>query len=90
MTVVPDHLPRGAVTTVTVQGTGFLAGATPQMSGATLSNVQLLDDSTMTFDATLPGTVTAGANHLVIMVPGSGAGLFTGSSGLCSNCVTYQ
>ncbi len=88
--VTPEHLPRGASTSITVQGTGFMAGATPHLPGASLSNVLLVDEGTMTFDAHLPGTAAAGTKDLVILVPGSGAGLFTGSTGLCSNCVTYQ
>jgi Tol biopolymer transport system component len=88
--VIPDHLPVGATTSVTVTGTNFLPGATPWLNGATLSNVEIVDESTITMVITISAGIPTGTYDLGVNLFGTGPGAFTGSSATCVNCVTFQ
>lgn len=86
--VVPDHLPIGATTSVTVTGSDFLAGAQPLL-GAWVSNVVIVDEHTLTMDVTVPAHMPAGARTLVVSLPGTGPGVLRGAVGKCQDCVTF-
>jgi len=86
--VVPEMLPIGATTSVTITGTDFLSGVSPQINGAQLSNIVIVDENTMTMDATVNSGANSGARDVVVLLYGTGAGAFTGSSNICDLCVT--
>ena len=88
--VVPGTLPIGATTPVTVNGANFLAGATPSVTGAgiTLSNIVVVDENTITMDVTVDPGTTAGAQNVFVALYGTGAGPNTGSTAMCSSCIS--
>ena len=86
---VPDMLPIGQTTSVTLQGSHFQPGTTPYVSGGTVANVVVVDENTITFDVSVAAGEPAGARNVVITLFGSGAGALTGSSAFCSGCVTF-
>ncbi len=88
--VVPDHLPIGATTSVTINGDYFLPGTSPLLPGAQLTNIVMVDENTITMDVTIDPAQTAGARSLVMKQLGTGAGDFTGVAVNCLNCVTFQ
>ena len=86
--VAPDQLPIGATTAVTVSGRYFLPDAEPSVAGATVSNVVVVDEGTITMDVTVKPTQTAGPRTLVVNLFGTAGGPFTGVSGSCPACIT--
>jgi len=86
--VAPRRLPRGATTSVTIEGTNFLAGAFPDLGDVQASNVVIVDENTMTADATVPAGTPIGAHDVSIGLPGTGPGPQTGSVGVCADCIT--
>lgn len=88
--VVPDHLPIGATTPVTVSGEYFLSGTVPSITGAQLSNILIVDENTITMDVTIAPTQTVGARTLYMNQFGTGPGALTGVAANCVNCVTFQ
>jgi len=87
--VVPDMLPIGFTTSVTIAGTNFLPGATPLLKGAQLSRVVIVDENTITMDVTVKADTPVGAQTLSVGLPGTGPGLLTGSMADCTDCVTF-
>ena len=89
--VVPNRLPIAATTSVTLTGTNFLPGAVPTIGGdyATLSNIVIVDENTITMDVTVAPGAVAGTEHAGVALYGTGAGPYTGSNALCFSCVTY-
>jgi Tol biopolymer transport system component len=86
--VVPDSLPRGQTTSVTISGTYFLPGAVPELPNASTSNVVISNESTMTTDFTVPSNAPTGKQDVSVNLPGTGPGLLTGSVATCVDCVT--
>jgi Tol biopolymer transport system component len=86
--VEPDHLPIGSTTSVTIKGTDFLEGATPQL-GAWISKVVIVDENTMTMDITVPAYAAPGARTLSVSFKGTGPGVLSGATGKCEDCVTF-
>lgn len=87
--VVPDMLPIGSTTSVTVTGTDFLTGVIPKINGAELSNIVIVDENTVTMDVTIDSGATSGARNVIVMLYGTGPGVATGASDLCASCVTF-
>ena len=88
--VIPDHLPIGATTSVEIKGSDFLEGATPAFGGGIISNVVIVDENTLTFDVEIPGNRSAGARNLMVNLFGRGPGPISGSAAICENCITFQ
>lgn len=88
--VVPGVVPIGATTAVTINGSGFLAAAVPKVSGngVTLSNITIVDESTITMDVTVGSGALPGTRSVTVELGGTGAGPYTGSNALCDACVT--
>jgi len=87
--VVPDTLPIGATTSVTLTGTDFLSGTTVVIGDSQISNLVIVDENTITMDVTVPTGTAAGARDVFTALGGTGAGPFTGSSDLCLACVSF-
>lgn len=85
--IIPDHLPIGATTSVTITGTNFLPGAVPKVNGAVVSNIVVIDENTVNVDVAVPADAPEGAQNLDITLPGTGPGLVAGSLGSCADCV---
>jgi Tol biopolymer transport system component len=89
--VTPDQLPIGATTSLTISGSNFLPGTVLLINGDghSLSNFSINDENTITVDVTLDASASAGEYNLVLALPGTGAGVFTGSTDACISCLTY-
>ena len=90
--VIPDFLPIGATTSVTVTGTNFLPGSMALVTGAavTVSNQVIVDENIITLDVTVDSAALSGAQTLVVYLNGTGPGPITGAAGFCEDCVTLQ
>jgi hypothetical protein len=88
--VVPNMLPIGATTSVTITGTNFLSDATPVVNEAALSNIVVVDENTITLDITVPAAQTPGARNLMVNLYGTGPGVLKGSAAICSGCITFM
>ena len=86
--VVPNMLPIGATTSVTISGENFLPGARVYVGGGTSTNIVVVDENTITVDVTVQANASAGAKNVGISVFGTGAGIATGAAGFCLGCVT--
>jgi Tol biopolymer transport system component len=89
LSVVPDMLPIGATTSITITGTNFLPGSIPIIPDGTVSNFVLVNETTMTLDLTVDSSAASGSVNVSVALVGTGAGPFTGSSGLCAACITF-
>jgi hypothetical protein len=87
--VIPDHLPIGATTSVTITGSNFLVGAIPDLGDAQTSNIVIVNENTITVDVTVPANTPAGAQDVSVGLPGTGPGPLTGAVGTCTNCATF-
>jgi hypothetical protein len=87
--VTPEGLPIGSTTSVTVAGVNFLAGATPILDGAQVSNIVIVNENIMTADVTVPTGTSAGVRNFQVGLPGTGPGQLAGSMGTCTDCVTF-
>jgi Tol biopolymer transport system component len=89
--VIPNKLPIGATTPVTVTGKNFLPGAFPVIHGGdkTISNIVRVDETTLTADVTVHPGAVSGARMLSVHLYGSVKGNFSGSAGDCAGCVTF-
>jgi Tol biopolymer transport system component len=88
--VIPDHLPVGATTPVTITGTNFLPGVFPNVGGFQLSSVAVVDENTITANVIVPVGTPTGARSVSVSRFGTGPGPITGAAGFCTNCVTIQ
>tara|TARA_R110002111_G_scaffold118225_2_gene180627 strand:- start:7 stop:402 length:396 start_codon:yes stop_codon:yes gene_type:complete len=86
--VLPDMLPVGITTPVTVTGTNFLPGTTPVLD-AEVSNVVIVDEQTITLDVTVPLGTENGAHNLGVYLEGTGPGPGRGVTAICEDCVTF-
>lgn len=87
---VPDHLPIGATTPVTLHGEYFLPGTQPAINGASVSNIVIVDENTITMDVTVKASQAQGARTVYVNQFGTGPGPLSGVSASCENCVTFQ
>jgi Tol biopolymer transport system component len=88
--VVPEHLPTGATTAVTITGSNFLTGANVEVEFGTVSNIVVVDENTITAEVTVLPEQAAGAADVRVYLYGGATGLLTGALALCENCVSYQ
>lgn len=88
--ISPSHVPAGATTNVTFSGFNFKQGATPGISGPglTISNVQHIDETTITMDLTITADTSSGARTSFVWLYGTGASAGSGAGGNCVNCLT--
>jgi hypothetical protein len=86
--VVPEMIPVGRTTSMTITGANFLEGTTVTMPGAVLSNIVIVDESTITLDATVELDAPVGERDISVLRFGTGPGPATGVLGQCANCVT--
>lgn len=86
--IVPDMLPIGATTSITLSGSPFLPGVGFNIPDVQQSNVVIVDENTVTMDVTVPSTLAAGTRSVIAVLPGTGPGLLRGSTGQCQACVT--
>jgi len=85
--VVPDRLPKGTMTSVTVTGANFLAGAVLDLGDVLAGNVVVVDENTITADATVPAGAPTGGQDVSVGLPGTGPGPDTGAVGSCAGCI---
>ena len=83
----PDMLPIGATTPVTITGSHFL-GDTDLVTGATVTNLVIVDENTITADFTIAPNESPGTRNLVVALPGTHPSQNTGATGNCSACFT--
>ena len=86
--VIPNMLPIGATTPVSISGAYFALGSTPFING-TVSNVVVVDENTITADFFVPASESAGAKNVIVDVPGTGPGVGKGTKAGCQNCITF-
>lgn len=87
----PSSITRGATTTVTLHGSGFLNGATVAVSGAGLNvgATTVVDSRTLTVSITAAPDAPTGARDVTPTNPGTGPGTDRGSTGrACAGCLT--
>jgi Tol biopolymer transport system component len=87
--VSPKMLPIGATRTIIIRGTDFLPGTSLSVEGAKLSNYIVWNETTISADVTVQAGQTAGSRDVQVSLAGTGAGPYTGSLGLCADCVTF-
>lgn len=87
--VLPKMLPRGSTTQIVVRGEDFLPGTILQVDGATVSNLIVWNENVISANVTVKPSQPSGAHNIKVLLPGTGAGVNTGSMGLCAYCVTY-
>ena len=92
----PSSIPVGATTPVTISGEGFRRGAVvdvitdivnPGADGITFANVVVVDDQTITAEATVAGGAAPGPKWLNLDFLGTGPGVDAGSFTNCQ-CLT--
>lgn len=88
--VLPTHLPIGAVTSVTITGEDFLEGAIPTIEGGVTSNIVRVNETTITVDVEVPATRASGARNVIVSLLGSGPGAIGGGAALCQGCITFH
>ena len=90
--IVPNVLPVGTTTSVTLSGQNFFPTAIADIEGdsETVSNLVIVDENTLTMQVTVPPDATTGARNVTVFVPGTGAGVAKGNLGICPGCVIYQ
>jgi hypothetical protein len=77
--ISPATLARGATAPVTITGTNFAPGATVSLStGVTVSDVQVVDATTITATVTVAATTGAGNRTVLVTNPDLGKGACTG------------
>ena len=86
--LVPDQLPIGATTSVTINGSGFLPGTSPWFNQGEMTNIVVIDENTITLDISVPANQTAGPYNIGVNIFGTGAGTATGTSLNCAGCVS--
>ncbi len=85
---VPNMLPSGATTSITITGANFLPGSAPRIHNYMIE-YSILDENTITAMVTVPSTANPGNYHVEILRPGTGpGGIVGGVSGRCTDCVT--
>lgn len=87
--IIPDQLPIGATTSVTITGTSFFPGAFSYVGNTTLTNEVVVDEQTITVNVTVPISTPVGVDTVTVSLLGTGPGAFTGAAGVCNNCVTF-
>jgi len=87
--IAPGTAPRGVATAVTIAGTNLRSGVTVDAGGdVAVSNVVVVDESTVTATFTPSPTASTGARNVSVTLPGTGPGAGTGTTGLCLSCLT--
>ncbi|MDZ7785261.1 MAG: hypothetical protein U5K56_20690 [Halioglobus sp.] len=86
---IPNMLPIGSTTSVTVSGHYFFEG-TELLAGAygTVTNQVIVDENTITADISIPSNEDSGARNLMVKLVGSNPAPGTGAMGICEDCVT--
>ena len=74
----------------TFAGTNFLPGAEPAVQNAKLSNIVVVDENTITADVFVKPNTPTGAQDVFVFLFGTGAGVFSGATGVCADCATFQ
>jgi Tol biopolymer transport system component len=86
--IVPNKLPIGATTPVTISGANFRTGVFAG-TDATISNLVIVNGNTITANITVPAGKTPGARNVGVFIPGTGPGGLTGSLVSCAGCITF-
>src|SRR5207248_2104200 len=77
-TVTPNQGTSGATVPVTIDGSGFVSGATVSAgAGITVSNVAFVSSARLTASFVIDGSTTAGPRDVLVTNPGDGAGTLT-------------
>ena len=77
--VSPSTMARGSTVAVTVTGTGFVPGTVVSLPGGSLSNVTVVNSTTITFTVRISTTATTGTRQLKVLTPVSAGGGGAGS-----------
>jgi subtilisin family serine protease len=76
--VTPNQGTTGTTVPVTIDGSGFVSGATVSGgAGITVSNVAFVSSSRLTASFVIDGSTTAGPRDVTVTNPGTGAGTLT-------------
>jgi len=76
--VTPNQGTTGTTVPVTIDGSGFVSGATVSAgAGVTVSNVAFVSSSRLTASFVIDGSTTAGPRDVTVTNPGTGAGTLT-------------
>ncbi|MHA3704211.1 Calx-beta domain-containing protein, partial [Jatrophihabitans sp. YIM 134969] len=81
--ITPATLARGTTSTVTISGSKFVAGLVVSIPGAQLSDVTVVDATTITVTVRVPATATTGSRTVKVFNPasvGGGTGSLKGIS----------
>jgi hypothetical protein len=73
---------------VTITGKNFLTGAVTAISNTELTNIVVVNETTITAKAYVQANAPAGVQDVRVSLPGTGAGPTAGSMGTCAKCVT--
>lgn len=85
--VVPNMLPIGSSTIVTISGSNFLSGATASAKSY-VTSFSIIDENTITATLDIPSNASVGVLDVVVTRNGTGPGVSTGVSSICQGCVT--
>lgn len=91
--VTPATVPVGATTSVTIEGSGYLNDANVYLTGrpgVSVSNVVMVDFSTIAADVTVEPTANPGDLWVNVETIGTGPGAATGAFGNCGTCLSVS
>jgi len=73
--VTPNQAMRGSTVPVTIDGTGFVTGASVSAgAGITVTNIALVSSTRLTASFVIDGAATGGARDVTVSTPSSGGG----------------
>jgi Tol biopolymer transport system component len=79
--VTPATVARGATATITVNGTYFLPGVSSVFGdGITVTSTNRVSESQVKFTISVASTAATGNRNVIVFLPGTGAGVFTGAA----------
>lgn len=81
-------LPRGASRSITINGSGFLAGAFFQLPTGITAGTPTVTPTSITVTLTAAAGAAPGTFNFNVVNPGTGPGIGAGGLGICSACLT--
>lgn len=81
-------LPRGASRSITISGSGFLAGAFFQLPTGVTAGTPTVTPTSITVTLTAAAGAAPGTYDFNVLNPGTGPGIGAGGLGICPGCLT--
>jgi hypothetical protein len=93
--VTPDTVAAGSSATLTVTGTGFLAGAHASASrftppGVSVNSVTVISETELELSVSVDPGAPSGPRLLTVWIPGTGPGTDATNFATCTDCLTVN